>query len=47
MQDGSNWGAMLVMWLLGAPLIGAIMSLAVDGTRRRARNSPHDSLRRT
>lgn len=42
MQDGNNWGALLVMWLLGAPLLGALLSLAMDGTRRRTANSPHD-----
>ena len=42
MEDGNNWGALLVMWLLGAPLLGAVLLTMIDGTRQRARNSPHD-----
>jgi hypothetical protein len=42
MEDGNNWGALLVMWLLGAPLLGALVLTMMDGTRQRARNSVHD-----
>jgi hypothetical protein len=35
MDDGNNWGALLVMWLLGAPVVGALVSVMIDGTRRR------------
>lgn len=44
MNDGNDWGALLVTWLLGAPVVLSLVSVMIDGTRRRDRRGSRDDV---
>lgn len=44
MNDGNDWGAPVVTRLLGAPVALALVSVMIDGTRRRDRRGTRDDV---